>query len=115
MVPREEAHHPSHEDMEVLTSHKGMDVALDFAETSKKRRSRMIDESYNRYTFGDKNLPDWFREDESKHNRPLRPESKEEMRMLRDKLRMLDSRPIKKVLEAKARNKRRAESNFLRN
>ena len=32
MVPREEVHHPSHEDMEVLTSHKDMDVTLDFAE-----------------------------------------------------------------------------------
>ena len=62
MVPKEDGPVLEHEDREVLTSHRGIDIALNFAETSKRRRSRMIDESYNRYTFGDStSLPDWFR------------------------------------------------------
>ena len=63
LVPREEKHALDQDDRETLLSHGGLNVALNFAETGRKRRSRMIDESYNRYTFGDStSLPDWFRE-----------------------------------------------------
>jgi len=75
---------------------------------SKKSRMDLIDAAYNRYTFdGDECLPDWFTEDENKHNKPELPITKEMMAQWRAKLREINARPIRKVAEAKARKKRR--------
>jgi len=75
---------------------------------SKKSRMDLIDASYNRWTFdGDEALPDWFTEDENKHNKPELPITKEMMATWRAKLREINARPIRKVAEAKARKKRR--------
>jgi len=68
----------------------------------------LIDASYNRWTFdGDEALPDWFTEDENKHNKPELPITKEMMDQWRAKLREINARPIRKVAEAKARKGRR--------
>lgn len=77
---------------------------------SKKSRMELIDAAYNRYTF-DLNpaLPDWFTEDEDKHNRPELPISRELMNQFRAKLREINARPIRKVAEARARKKRRLQ------
>merc|ERR1719343_829582 len=68
----------------------------------------VIDAAYNRWTFdADSGLPDWFTEDENKHNKPELPISKELMAQFRAKLREINARPIRKVAEARARKKRR--------
>jgi len=75
---------------------------------SKKSRMDMIDAAYNRWTFdADEGLPDWFREEEEKNNKPELPITKELMAQFRAKLREINARPIRKVAEARNRKKRR--------
>ncbi|RDD47506.1 pre-rRNA processing protein FTSJ3 [Trichoplax sp. H2] len=75
------------------------------AATSKKRKEEFIDNAYNRYTFNDENLPDWFTEYEKKHYQKQIPLTKEEIQEQKKKLQEINARPIKKVAEAKARKK----------
>ncbi|TPX40402.1 hypothetical protein SeMB42_g03113 [Synchytrium endobioticum] len=70
----------------------------------KSSRRDLVDDGYNRYSFNDRNgLPDWFAKDEGKHNKPQIPASKESVSIMRQRLRALNARPIKKVAEAKFR------------
>eukprot|EP00070_Physeter_catodon_P036850 XP_028343744.1 putative rRNA methyltransferase [Physeter catodon] len=73
------------------------------------RTSRMdlIDGAYNRYAFNDEELPEWFVEEEKKHNKPQLPLTKELMRQYRQKLLDISRRPIRKVQEARARKQLR--------
>lgn len=69
----------------------------------------LIEEGINRYSFRDKeNLPEWFLDDELKHSKLIKPISKEASLAIKEKLKQLNARPIKKVLEAKGRKKMRA-------
>ncbi|PJF20164.1 AdoMet-dependent rRNA methyltransferase SPB1 [Paramicrosporidium saccamoebae] len=91
----------------VLTPH-GMTLAAKIARDQKRAKKDLIDESFNRYSFKDDGiLPRWFLDDESKHNRPQKPITKEGVALLKAKMKELDSRPIKKELEAKGRNRQR--------
>ncbi|KAJ2005688.1 AdoMet-dependent rRNA methyltransferase spb1 [Coemansia thaxteri] len=91
-----------------LATPEAMTMMRDLA-NRKTNKHALIDKHFNRYTFNDsRDLPDWFVDDEQQHNKPSLPVTKEAVRMLREKLKALDARPIKKVAEAKARKKMRA-------
>ncbi|KAJ2725739.1 AdoMet-dependent rRNA methyltransferase spb1 [Coemansia sp. Benny D115] len=90
-----------------LANPEAMTMVRDLA-NRKVTKHDLIDKHFNRYTFNDKEgLPEWFIDDEQQHNKPMLPVTKEAVRMLREKLKALDARPIKKVAEAKARKKMR--------
>jgi AdoMet-dependent rRNA methyltransferase SPB1 len=75
----------------------------------RKTKTDLINDGFTRYSLNSKEgLPSWFLDDEAKHLIPNIPITKEAVQALRAKQRALDSRPIKKVAEAKARKKLRA-------
>uniref|UniRef100_A0A060TAL0 ARAD1D20416p n=1 Tax=Blastobotrys adeninivorans TaxID=409370 RepID=A0A060TAL0_BLAAD len=74
-----------------------------------KTKHDLIDEGYNRYSFRDKEgLPEWFLDDEGKHSKINRPITKEAAAAIKEKMKALNARPVKKVAEAQARKKQRA-------
>jgi AdoMet-dependent rRNA methyltransferase SPB1 len=73
--------------------------------SSKKAREEVIDSSYNRWTHGDEDLPDWFEEDEKFHCQKQLPVTKEMVMQYQKRLKEINARPIKKIAEAKARKK----------
>ena len=65
-----------------------------------------VDDGFNKRAFRDRDgLPDWFLDDESKHDRPQKPITKAAATAIKEKVRAFNARPIKKVREAKARKK----------
>merc|ERR1712083_804096 len=75
----------------------------------KKSREAMIDAAYSRYAFNDHdNLPSWFTKNERRHNKPILPITKEMVNSFKEQLKAINSRPIKKLAEAKARKRLRA-------
>ncbi|KAI8333620.1 Spb1 C-terminal domain-containing protein [Chlamydoabsidia padenii] len=71
-----------------------------------KTKEDLVDDGFSREGFRDKDgLPAWFLDDEGKHNKPNLPITKEAVLAIREKLKALDARPIKKIAEAKARKK----------
>ena len=74
--------------------------------TGEKTAHDLTDDGFNKFAFRDKDgLPEWFLDDEDKHSRPQRPVTKAAAAAIKEKLRAINARPIKKVREAKARKK----------
>jgi len=77
--------------------------------TGAKTSQDVVDDGFNkfglRYTDG---LPEWFLDDENKHSKPHRPITAAAVAAIREKLRAINARPIKKVREAKSRKKFKA-------
>lgn len=77
---------------------------------SKKRKRDIIDDSFNRYTFEDDDLPDWFVEDEKRrqvHTYLDQHIPKNMKKMYESRNTAINVRSIKKVTEAKARKKKK--------
>lgn len=77
--------------------------------TGEKTSMDVIDDGFNKYAFRDVDgLPEWFLDDEGKHSKPHRPITAAAAAAIKEKLRALNARPIKKVREAKSRKKFKA-------
>lgn len=118
VVPKEDESEDSDDDwtndkpdkpvVDIVTA-EAMTMAHQLA-TGQKSKHDLIDEGYNRYSFRDKEgLPDWFLDDENRHSKIVRPITKEAAEAIKAKMRTMNARPIKKVAEAHARKKMRAE------
>ncbi|KAJ4123291.1 AdoMet-dependent rRNA methyltransferase spb1 [Fusarium equiseti] len=77
--------------------------------TGQKTTHDAIDDGFNKYAFRDRDgLPDWFVEDEGRHDKLQKPITKAAAQAIKEKMRAFNARPIKKVREAKARKKYKA-------
>ena len=77
--------------------------------SGRKTTRELMDEGFNKYAFRDRDgLPDWFLDDEQKHSKPRQPISAAGAAAIKEKIRVLNARPIKKVREAKERKKFKA-------
>eukprot|EP00884_Botryococcus_braunii_P011521 jgi/Botrbrau1/2036/Bobra.0047s0016.1 len=72
-----------------------------------RNRQDILDMAYHRYNFHDEGLPRWFVEDEQRHCRMPELVTKADVEREKESLRAIDTRPIKKLAEAKARKQKR--------
>lgn len=94
-------------DIDIITA-EAMTLAQSLA-SGEKRTSDLVDDAFNKFSFRDVDgLPDWFLDDEGEHSKPVRPITAAGAAAIKEKLRALNARPIKKVREAKGRKKFKA-------
>ncbi|KAH6963520.1 hypothetical protein HG530_007317 [Fusarium avenaceum] len=94
-------------DIDIITA-EAMTLAHQLA-TGQKTTQDAIDDGFNKFAFRDRDgLPDWFVEDESRHDKLQKPITKAAAQAIQEKMRAFNARPIKKVREAKARKKFKA-------
>ncbi|OAL67842.1 rRNA methyltransferase [Trichophyton rubrum] len=71
-----------------------------------KTTEDFVDDGFHRYSFRDVDgLPQWFLDDENQHSKIQRPITAAAAAAIREKMRAINARPIKKVREAKSRKK----------
>ena len=100
------------EEIEALGDHeKAQLLAMaTLVKTGRMSWSQLLDFGFNRYCFTDTaDAPQWFRDNESRHNKPQLPVTKQMMDEIRREWREISTRPIKKVAEAKARKRIRSK------
>jgi AdoMet-dependent rRNA methyltransferase SPB1 len=74
--------------------------------SGERSKHDLIDASFTKHSFKDRDgLPEWFLDDEARHDKPHRPITAAAAAALKEKQRALNARPIKKVREAKDRKK----------
>lgn len=94
-------------DIDIITA-EAMTLAQELA-SGQKTTADVVDSGFNRYAFRDRDgLPEWFLDDEARHDKPQRPVTRAAAQAIKDKMRAMNARPIKKVREAKARKKLKA-------
>jgi len=91
-------------DIDIITA-EAMTLAQQLA-SGEKTSYDLVDDGFNKHALKDRDgLPDWFLDDESRHDKPHRPITKAAAAAIKEKLRAYNARPIKKVAEARARKK----------
>ncbi|KAI9759216.1 MAG: AdoMet-dependent rRNA methyltransferase spb1 [Chaenotheca gracillima] len=91
-------------DIDIITA-EAMTLAHKIA-SGESTKHDLLDENFNKYTFRDRDgLPEWFLDDENRHSKANRPISAAAAAAIKEKLRALNARPIKKVREAKDRKR----------
>ncbi len=91
-------------DIDIITA-EAMTLAQQIA-SGTTTRQQIVDDGFNKYSFRDTDgLPEWFLDDEAKHSKPHRPITAAAAAAIKEKMRALNARPIKKVREAKERKK----------
>ncbi|KAJ5246203.1 hypothetical protein N7468_001186 [Penicillium chermesinum] len=94
-------------DIDIITA-EAMALAQAMA-SGEKRSTDIVDDGFNRFSFRDVDgLPEWFLDDENQHSKIQRPITKAAAAAIKEKLRAINARPIKKVMEAKGRKKFKA-------
>ncbi|TVY13973.1 AdoMet-dependent rRNA methyltransferase SPB1 [Lachnellula arida] len=94
-------------DIDIITA-EAMTLAQQIA-SGQKTMHDLLDDGFNKYAFKDRDaLPEWFLDDEHRHDKPHRPITAAGAAAIKEKLRALNARPIKKVREAKDRKKFKA-------
>jgi len=74
---------------------------------SKKARRDIMDDGWHRFMHDDTNLPDWFVKEEELHMKKKPDVDPETVAKYRERAKELNVKTIKKVVEAKARRKRK--------
>jgi len=74
---------------------------------SKKAKRDIMDNGWNRFMFNDENLPDWFQKEEELHMKKKPDVDPDVVEKYREMGKEMNVKTIKKVVEAKARRKRR--------
>ncbi|KAM5467479.1 AdoMet-dependent rRNA methyltransferase spb1 [Microsporum audouinii] len=91
-------------DVDIITA-EAMALAHQMAR-GEKTTEEFVDDGFHRYSFRDvEGLPEWFLDDENQHSKIQRPITAAAAAAIREKMRAINARPIKKVREAKSRKK----------